>query len=80
MLTCNCFIRSTTNVITTNTSYLEKLVIATNGIPQLQTVNVSINTIKMEVEEQIMETVKKTLISTGCQTVFFFWKLTVYRS
>lgn len=70
MLVCNCFIRSTTNVITTNI-YLEKLVIPTNGIPQLQTVNISTNTTKMEVEEQIVETVKKPLISTGSQTVFF---------
>lgn len=54
MLTCNCFIRSTTNVITTNTSYLEKLAIALNSIPQLQTVNISTNTIKMEVKEQIV--------------------------
>lgn len=50
MLNSNCFTSSMTNVITTNTSDLEKLVIQTNNIPQLKTVSLSTNTIKVEVK------------------------------
>lgn len=54
MLTSDCFIRSRTNVITTNTSDFEKLVTPANNIPRLQTVNISTNTIKVEVEKQLV--------------------------
>lgn len=81
MLTGDCFVRSMTNVITTNTSDLEKPVIPTNNIPLLKTENVSTNTIKVEVEKQTVETLwKQLLISADCQNVFFFWQLIVYSS
>lgn len=57
-------------MITTNTSNLEKLAIKTNTTPQLQTLAISTNTIKVQVEKQIVETLKQPLISTDCQTVF----------